>query len=165
MPEPLTPEEQIALDILNDDKKNTKARLVSHMDGVGISIMSLYPKVEVMSWPIQGPEADVVVALGETATLALDEPGARAIANYLVDTCAAHFGPVETWADRAEQLWAKAVVVKAKSELFLSLSSFVNGLRARADDRVDAATSREQLFIIESEIQTELGAFRTLYGV
>ncbi|KFL31741.1 hypothetical protein JP75_06660 [Devosia riboflavina] len=160
-----TPEEVAAAARLAHFKTATRERVVSHMHGVGASIINAYPIAEVMSWPIQRAEAMAIIALGETAALALTSEQTIGVAPFLVDMCDGHYGAEADDAVRAQRLWDKAVLVKGKSDVWAALSAFLCGLRARMDDQVAAATSEIALFEIESNVQTELSAFRNQYGV
>lgn len=144
-------------------KQITVERIVSHMNGVGAGIINSYPMAEVQSWTIQRGEAEAVVALGEAAVLQLTIAQATAAAPFLVSVCAAHHGAPEEAAELAAQLWDKALSVKANADLWAALSAYVNGLRARAADRIEAAADIAEVYTIESEIQTELAAFRAAY--
>ena len=146
-------------------KQITIERLVSHMNGVGAGIVNSYPMAEVQSWAIQRGEAEALFALGQAGVQALSVVQATATAPFLAAVCAAHHGPAENNQQLTVQLWEKAVSVKANADLWTSLSAFVNGLRARGADRIEAATDAAEVYTIESEIQSELSVFRTAHGV
>lgn len=161
----LTPEQIAAAARLAHNKQVTLERIVSHMNGVGASIVNAYPMAEVQSWTIQKGEAETLHALGEAAVLVMTAVEAAATAPFLMAVCQAHFGPAPDDATRAAQLWGKTSEVKTNADLWAGLSAFVNGLRARAKDQVAAAASEAEVFEIESGTQTELSAFRQQYGV
>ncbi|KAG5183308.1 hypothetical protein JKP88DRAFT_290458 [Tribonema minus] len=140
-------------------------RIVSHMNGVGASIVNAYPMAEVQSWTIQKGEAEALHLLGEPAVLAMTAAEVSAAAPFLVAVCLAHYGPPTDDATGASQLWGKVVEVKTNADLWAGLSAFVNGLRARAKDQIANAVDEAEVFEIESGTQTELSAFRDLYGV
>lgn len=165
MADPEIPEEPTPPDFLGHVKQVTMERIVSHMNGVGQSIISQYPMAEVQSWTIQREEAERIVATGELSVLSYTEVQAVSAAPFLVAVCAAQFGPAVPFQVRATQLWAKAVAVKANADLWAALSAFVNGLRARTADQVAAATTQDEVFTIESTTATELAAFRDAYVV
>ena len=160
-----TPAEVAAAARLAHSKQVTMERIVSHMSGVGASIVNSYPMAEVQSWALQRSEADIVIEFGEVAVAASTVPVLQQLAPFLVSVCVAQFGPVENDNKRAAQLWAKAHQVKANADLWAGLSAFVNGLRAKAADRIAAAQSEADVFEIESGTQTELSQFRAQYGV
>ncbi|WEK04569.1 MAG: hypothetical protein P0Y65_20735 [Candidatus Devosia phytovorans] len=160
-----TPEELAAADLLARVKQRTRDAIISHMNGIGANIIAQYPMIEEKSWPIQNPESAAVIALGRDAVLAMSEPQLRGVANFLVDVCVAHYGPAEADANLAAQLWAKASAVRANAVPWASMTAYVNGLRARMDDRIAAATTPAEVLSIESEIHAELGAFRNEHGV
>ena len=159
------PEVAFAQSRLEHYKQTTLERIVSHMNGVGASIVQSYPMAEVQSWTIQKGEAEAVHGIGEAALAAYSAAQMLGVAPFLVNVCNAHHGPAENDATLAAQLWTKAGQVKANADLWAALSAFVNGLRARASDQIDAATSEIEVYEIESATQTELSAFRANYGV
>lgn len=163
----LTPEEQAALEaeamanaMLADAKLTARERFVSHLNGVGSSIVANYPMAEVQSWTIQKAEAERLLALA-SPTLAQ----AAAAAPFLMEVTVIHYGDVATDDERLTQLLTKASEVKANADAWANLSAFVNGLRARTTDRIEAAADQEALFVIQSEAATELSAWRTAAGV
>ena len=160
----LTPEQIAAAALLAHTKQVTRERVVSHMSGVGASIVNRYPMAEVQSWTIQRQEADRVLLTGETATLSMSIGALHAVAPFLVAVCEAQHGAATT-SERAAQLWAKAGQVKANADAWAGLSAYVNGLRARMEDQMETAASVEEVFTIESSTQTELAAFREANGV
>lgn len=159
----LTPQEIEAQNRLAHNKVVTVERIVSHMNGVGASIVSAYPMAEVQSWTIQKGEAEALHVLGAAAVVAMSAAQASETAPFLVAVCLAQFGPPITDAVLTAQLWEKALEVKANADLWASLSAFVNGLRARASARIAAATSEAEVYEIESGTQSELSAFRNQY--
>ena len=160
-----TPEELAAAARLAHYKQMTLERIVSHMNGVGASIVNSYPMAEVQSWTIQKGEAEALHALGQAAVLAMTAAQASAAAPFLTAVCQAHYGAAPDDATAAARLWGKAVEVKANADLWASLSAFVNGLRARAADQIAAAADEAAVYVIESTTQSELSAFRYQYGV
>ena len=161
----LTPEQVTAAARLAHYKQVTLERIVSHMNGVGASIVSAYPMAEVQSWTIQKGEAEALHALGEVSVLAMSMAQAANAAPFLVAVCQAHYGPAPDDVTAAARLWGKAVEVKTNADLWAGLSAFVNGLRARAKDLISAAADEAEVFEIESGTQSELSAFRDQYGV
>lgn len=159
-----TPEEVAAAELLAKNKVDTMVRIVSHLGGVGAAIYNRYPQVERDSWDIQKVEAEKLAAIGEAGVLSMTLAQMAGEAPFLNAVCDAHYGPAAVVARRT-QLWGKAVEVKANADLWAALAAFVNGLRARTADRVEAAADAMALFIIESETQTELSVFRDAYGV
>lgn len=156
--EPTTPEEPIN-PYLAHVKHITMERIVSHMNGVGSNIKSRYPVLEQDTWTIQKIEAEAVLPLVEP------EPGAvLAAAPLLTKVCVWHYGEADD-ATRAEQVLAKAAIAVGLSAFFLEVAAFVNGLRARAADRIADAATENEVYEIESETQSELGAFRSQFGV
>lgn len=160
-----TPEEAAAAARLAHFKQVTIERIVSHMNSVGAGIVASYPMAEVQSWTLQKGEANAVIEWGDVATAASTVAVLQQLAPFLFSVCVAQFGPVESDSDRAAQLWAKAHQVKTNADLWASLSAFVNGLRARASDRIAGAASEAEVFEVESSTQTELSGFRQQYGV
>lgn len=152
-------------DVLTHTKQVTRERVVSHMNGVGASVVNYYPMIEEKSWNIQRPEAMAIIALGSEAVGNMDVPALIAVAPFLVDVCAAQFGSILTAPERAAQVWAKALQVQANAVSWAATSAYVNGLRARMEDRLATAETVEEVFVIESEIQGELSAFRNAHGV
>lgn len=151
-PEPVDP-------FLDHTKRITVERIVSHMNGVGSTIVQQYPMAEVQSWDIQKEEAE--------ALLALTDPTAAEVAEtapFLLKVAEAHHGPAED-TERVSQVVTKAQAVKTNADMWAALAAFVNGLRARASDRIEAASTVDEVFTIESETQTELSAFREANGV
>ncbi|MHA6692420.1 hypothetical protein [Devosia sp. A449] len=124
-----------------------------------------YPTAEVQSWTIQKQEAEAVIAGGEAATHGASMTGLSSIASFLVSVCEAHRGEVSTDAERGAQLWVKAAAIKANAGAWAGLSAYVNGLRARMEDRLALAQTVSDLLVIESENQAELGAFRAVHHV
>lgn len=161
----LTPEQVSATARLVHFKQVTLERIVSHMNGVGASIINAYPMAEVQSWTIQKGEAQALHILGETAVKAMTAAEMSAAAPFLLAVCLAHYGPPVDDATGAQQLWGKTVEVKANADLWASLSAFVNGLRARAKDQIASAIDEAEVFEIESGTQSELSTFRQQYGV
>lgn len=157
---PETPEVPPVDPFLGHTKQIVMDRIVSHMNGVGASIIQKYPMAEVQSWPLQKPEAEALLALVEPT---IEE--AVTAAPFLLLVTQAHYGPEADANVRLGQLVQKATEVKANADTWAALSAFVNGLRARASDRIDAATTVDEVFTIESETQSELGTFRNLHGV
>lgn len=114
-------------------KQTSIERLISHLNGVGAEIVNRYPMAEVQSWTIQRGEAEAVIAAGEAATLAM--------APFLVMVCESHYGPAEDDAARLAQVHIKAGEVKANADLWAALAAYVNGLRARTQDAIEAAAT------------------------
>jgi hypothetical protein len=166
-PGAMTPEEMAAQEaaamaaaMLADAKKTAIERFVSHMNAVGASIVQQYPMAEVQSWPIQKVEAEALLALE-----APDLPAASAVAPFLLSVTEVHFGPAADDAERLAQLQDKAAAVKANADAWAALSAYVNGLRARVSDRIEAAENMDALFVIQSEAATELSEWREAAGV
>lgn len=160
---PETPEtpEVPAVDLfLEHTKRVTLDRMISHMNGVGAAIINRYPMAEVQSWTLQKAEAEALLA---NATTELSD--VRLLAPFILKVTEVHYGPVEDDAERVAQAIRKAHTVVANANLWSALSAFVNGLRARAEDRIEAADTLEAVFTIESETQSELSIFRDQYGV
>lgn len=145
---------------LDHTKRITMERVISHMNAVGASIVSSYPMAEVQSWTIQRLEAEAILA---TTSPSLAD--VTSMTPFLLAVCEAHYGEVVDATDRVSQVLTKAAEVKANADLWAALSAFVNGLRARTSDLIEAATSIEGVFEVESGTASELSAFRTLYGV
>lgn len=155
-----TPEEQAAAEDLASAKRKVMAGLVSHLSGIGAELVSQFPEPERLTWPYQRPEALALVAAGEAAVLAYSDEQARSIAPFLMDVCDIHYGPAESDPARMAQLWLKANEVHALSTTFLAVGAFVNGLRARGSDQVEAATTTGAVFQLERDIAAEIGVFR-----
>lgn len=145
-------------------KRVTMERIISHMNGVGAVVVQSYPMAEVQSWPVQKPEAEAALVFGETAFLAQSAEELSALTPFLLSVAEVQHGAAE-FEERLAQVWAKALAVKANAENWARLSAYVNGLRARAQDRVDAAESEVEVYTIESETATELEAFRSAAGI
>lgn len=151
-------------DFLDHVKYITMQRIVSHMNGVGASVVQAYPMAEVESWPLQKMEADAAIAMGETPFKAQTLLDAALVTPYLMKVTETHFGEAQLVA-RLDQLWGKVLAVKANAEAWATLSAFVNGLRARAQDRINAAASDDEVYTIERETFTELEIFRATAGI
>lgn len=151
-------------DFLEHVKSITMQRIVSHMNGVGASVIQAYPMAEVASWPVQKMEADTAIAMGEALFKAQTLPEATSLTPFLMKVTDIHFGEAQL-TDRMNQLWAKVLAVNANAEAWAALSAFVNGLRARAQDRINSAASDDEVYTIESETFSELESFRTAVGI
>ena len=137
-------------------KKTNIERLISHLNGIGASIVQSYPMAEVQSWTIQREEANTVIAAGASATLAM--------APFLVLVCEAHHGS-STGAARLAQVKAKAAEVKANADLWAALSAYVNGLRARTQDVIEAAETENAAHAALHAAFAELETWRTSVGI
>lgn len=147
-------------DFLAHIKQVTMERIVSHLNGVGAGIVASYPMAEVQSWTIQRNEAESVLPLVEPAPATVLQ-----LAPFLKEVVLAQYGPEEDEAALAAKVIVKAGEVKANADLWAAIAAYVNGLRARVWLLVEAAETTEAVLTIESEAQTELGAFRAQYGV
>lgn len=165
LPEEPGPSPDVAESRLDHFKKTTLERIVSHMNGVGAGIVQSYPMAEVQSWTIQKQEAEAVWAVGDAALATMNAAQMQELAPFLSAVCQAHYGDPANNVERAARLWTKVGEVKANADNWSALSAFVNGLRARASDRIAAAETEYEVYEIESETQTELSAFRDAAGV
>jgi len=141
-------------------KQITMERFISHLNGVGAGIVSSYPMAEVQSWTIQRNEAESVLPLVEPASTTVLQ-----LAPFLKEVVLAQYGLEEDEAVLAGLVLAKAGEVKANADRWAAIAAYVNGLRARVLLLLDAAETTETVLTIESEAQTELSNFRTLYEV
>ena len=141
---------------LDDVKRVNVERLISHLNGVGASIVQSYPMAEVQSWTIQRAEANAIVSAGSAATLAL--------APFLTLVCEAQHGTA-TGAARLAQVKTKAAEVKANADLWAALSAYVNGLRARTQDVIEAAETENAAHAALHAAFAELETWRTSVGI
>ncbi|MGB3026860.1 hypothetical protein [Paradevosia shaoguanensis] len=131
-------------------------RVIDQINALGQTFMSRFPNVEVQSWPFQREEAAAIVAAGNAAALEM--------APFLATVCAVQYGEAEP-ADRLDQVKTKAALVNANGIAWTGMAAFANGLRARADDAIQAAATQNDVFAIVSGIISELEAFRTANGI
>lgn len=143
-------------DFLDFVKKSNIEKLISHLNGVGASIVQSYPMAEVQSWTIQRNEAIAVIAAGSSATLSM--------APFLQMVCEAHYGSA-SGSTRLAQVKTKAAEVKANADLWAGLAAYVNGLRARTRDAINAATTEAGAHAILHNAFSELEEWRATNGV
>ena len=154
----LSPEELAALNVLHSNKIWANNELISTLNTLTRTALNTYPDAEMMTWPMQAPEAARVlaaVAAGEDVTLDM--------APHLVRVCMHHHGPADQ-ALRIEQLIAKATAVSALSGQFMPAAAFVNGLRARTQDRINAATTPGEVNQILEAAKSEAYAALSTMG-
>lgn len=151
-----SPDQQIAADNLNYAKQEAGQRLIVFLNGVTTNLLARYPIAEVQSWTIQRSEAVALEAAGAGAAVTM--------APLLTKVCEFHYGPANG-PTRLTQVLAKAQVVRGKSDAWEVVGAFVNGLRARTEDQLDAAqTPVEALEIIQGAM-AEANAFRAQAGI
>ena len=131
VPTETTPEYLAAAGLLSFTKQSANEALIRFLNGLTTNHLAAYPQAEVHSWPYQKAEAAAIIAAGPSATLAM--------APFLAGVCAHHFGAA-TNAARLSQVKAKAVVVNSNAENWTAICQFVNGLRAKTQDAIEAAT-------------------------
>ena len=129
MTDPIDPNP--AAELLTFTKQSANKELILHLNGLTTNHLAAYPQAEVQSWTLQKAEADAVMAAGSSATLAM--------APYLTAVCVHHFGDA-TNAVRLTQLKAKAAIVQQNAIAWAAISQFVNGVRARTQDAIEAAS-------------------------
>lgn len=157
MSEEVQGHEQPVVDpFLGYTKQTSIERLVSHLNGVGASIINAYPMAEVQSWTLQRAEALTVISV--------DPVGAHLVAPFITKVCEAHFGPA-TPEERAQQIVTKAGQILANAEVWAALSAYVNGLRARAQDQIEGAGTAAEVNTVLHEVFQELEQFRQTYGI
>lgn len=125
------PDQTGAFALLSFTRNAANEQLIRFLNGLTTNALRQYPEAEVQSWPYQKAEAEAVIAAGEDATLAM--------APFLHGVCFHHYGAASN-AERLAQVKNKAAVVLANSNAWIAASQFVNGLRARTQDAIDAAT-------------------------
>lgn len=139
-----TPEEIAAH--LNRVKVDASNTLIAHLNSLTANALNTYPQAEMATWPYQVPEAQAVITAGESATVEM--------APLLNMVCEAHHGAADP-GDRLAQIKAKAAKVLELSGAFLPMAAYVNGLRARAQEQIFAATEAVEVTLILEPALTE----------
>lgn len=129
--ETIDPVAQAAADLLSFTKQSANKELILHLNGLTTNHLAAYPQAEVQSWDLQKSEAEAVMSAGESATLDL--------APFLAAVCAYHLGEA-TDAERLTQLKQKAAIVQQNATAWALIAQFVNGVRARTQDAIEAAS-------------------------
>lgn len=130
--------------------------LVSHMNVVGSGILVLYPLIEEKTWTIQKYEAEAYLA---------SDPRDPSLAPYLSRVCFYHHGEAADEAELIAQLDVKASEVKANDIAWLEAAAITNGLRAKAQDQMESATTEAEVHEILHNTTSELSALLTPLGV
>lgn len=149
MPEEQTEEElaaQRAADHLSSTKNDANEELLRFLNGLTTNQINMWPQAEVQTWPFQNAEASAVVAAGEAATLEM--------APFLSMVCAAQFGEA-TDIERLQQVKDKAVIVNGYAQQWLGMAAYINGLRARVQDAIGAATDPIEVTAIVNDAKAE----------
>lgn len=115
---------------LHRSKVNAYNSLVQHLNALTTHALNMYPQAETATWDIQKTEAETLLAAGDSATLAM--------APCLTIVATVHFGDADP-TTRLTQVKEKAAKVLANSQAWIPMAAFVNGLRARTQDLIEAA--------------------------
>lgn len=137
-------------------KAEQMAAVASYLDSVGANIRTQFPQAEQLSWPFQMAEAQAFAAAGESATLELTP--------FLASVCEWQFGEA-TPAERLQQVTEKVPVVLQFAQQLLGIAAVVNGLRAKAQDLINAAEDAATVYTIRSEISTQMEDWRAQHNV
>ena len=151
MPEETVPTEeeiaaQRAADHLSATKNDANEELLRHLNGLTTNTLAMWPQAEIQSWFVQRPEAHAIIAAGDAATLDM--------APFLAKVCAAQYGET-TDDERLAQVKAKAVIVKGYAHAWENMAAYINGLRARTQDAIGAATDPIEVTAIVNEAKIE----------
>lgn len=137
-------------------KAETRARIIIYFNGLTAGVMASYPDAESKSWDIQKAEAEAFIAAGLEATLALTP--------FVKDVCLYQYGPSDE-ISTLQQVREKCLVIKAHADNWAQAAAFVNGCRARKDEELAIASTKEELEAISMATMQEVDAFRTAAGL
>jgi len=154
--DPPTPEAIAASNLLNFAKQQAHKDLLIRLNGLTTNGLTRYPQAEVQTWPYQRVEAYAVEAAGPNATLAM--------APLLAQVCYWHHGEADD-ATRLAQVLVKAESVRLNDQNWLPAAAFVNGMRAKTEEAIEAAVTPTEVSDAIAALVLAIDEFVALSGI
>lgn len=139
------------------EKTKSKAEIVRICDDVTRNTINYYPEAEVESWTIQKTEAERWLSTPADHRNIDQAP-------FITQVCASQYGNADV-GTRTTQVNEKAFVIISNALRWAGISAYVNGLRARAYDSIEGASTVDEVIQHLENYTAEANHFKATYGL